>query len=72
MHFRYRPVNDSYISQISDNDISSNYRTGIHTNTGAEEEAISSFYTDIKNKVSRAHKNDILMVMGDFNARVGS
>ena len=38
----------------------------------AEEDAINSFYTDLQNEVSRVHKNDILIVMGDFNARVGS
>ena len=38
---------------------------------GAEEDVINSFYTDLQNEISRAHKNDILLVMGGFNARVG-
>ena len=39
---------------------------------GAEEDAINSFYIDLQSEVSRVCKNDILMAMGDFNARVGS
>ena len=38
----------------------------------AEEDVINSFYTDLQNEVSRAHKNDILIVIGDFSARVRS
>ncbi|KAK7809189.1 hypothetical protein U0070_025598, partial [Myodes glareolus] len=30
----------------------------------AEEDVINSFYTDLQNKVSREHKNDILIAMG--------
>ena len=39
---------------------------------GAEGDAINSLYTDLQNKVSRVHKNDILILTGDFNARVRS
>ena len=38
----------------------------------AEEDVINCFYTDLQNKVSREHKNDIIIIMGDFNAKVGS
>ena len=37
---------------------------------GAEEDVLNNFYTDLQNEVSRAQKKDILIVMGDFNARV--
>ena len=36
----------------------------------AEENVINSFYIDLQKEVNRAHKKDILIVMGDFNARV--
>ena len=38
----------------------------------SEEDVINCFYTDLQNKVSREHKNDMLIIMGDFNAKVGS
>ena len=36
----------------------------------SKEDIINSFYTDLQNEVSRAHKNNILIVMADLNARV--
>ena len=37
----------------------------------AEEDVINSFYTDLQNKVSREHKNDILIAMGGILRRNG-
>lgn len=39
---------------------------------GVEEDVINNFYIDLQNEVSRVCKNDILMAIGDSNARVGS
>ena len=36
----------------------------------AEEDVINSFYTDLQNKVSRVYENDIVIVIGDLDARV--
>ena len=38
----------------------------------AEEDAINSVCTDLQNKVSRAHTNGILIIMGDIDSRAGS
>ena len=69
----HRPVNDQILS--------ARFQTMTHPITiiqvyvpkvEAEEDSINSFYTDLQSKVSRAHRNDILIIMGDFIARVGS
>ena len=71
--FRYRLVNDQIIS--------ARFQTMTHPVTiiqvyaptaEAEEDANNGFNTDLQNEVSRAHKNDILIVMHDFKARVAS
>ena len=70
--FRYRPVNDQIIS--------ARFQTMAHPVTiiqvymataEPEEDVINSCYTDLQNEVSRVQKHDILMIMGDFTARVG-
>ena len=35
----------------------------------AGEDVITSFYTYLQNKVSRVYKNDIVIIIGDFDAR---
>lgn len=36
----------------------------------AKEDVINSFYIDLQKEFNRAHKKDILIVIGDFNTRV--
>lgn len=38
----------------------------------ADEDVINNFYTDLQNVVIKAQKDDILIVMDDFNVRMGS
>ena len=38
----------------------------------ATQEELDEFYTDLQTEIDNTHKKDIVMVMGDFNAKVGS
>ena len=70
---RYKPVNNQIIS--------GRLQTMTHPVTimlvyaptaEAEEDVIELFYTYLQNDVSRGHMNDILIIVDDFNARVGT
>lgn len=69
----YRPVNERIISarfQTMTNPVTI---VQIYApTTTAEEDAIDRFYEELQNEVNKMPKGDSLIVMGDFNAKVGS
>ena len=69
---RYRPANDQTISARFHIKTHLIIIKQVFTSTvEAEEDVINSFYTDLQNKVSREHKNDILIAMGGILRRNG-
>ena len=49
--------------------------TGIHVyapTSNAEEAKVEQFYEDLKDLLELTHKKDVLFIIGDWNAKVGS
>ena len=69
----HRPVNDQIPSVRLQTMTHSITIIQVYLSTAeAEEDIINSFYIDLQNKVYRAHKIDILIVVGNFNSKIES
>ncbi|KAG1652590.1 Craniofacial development protein 2 [Nymphon striatum] len=68
----YNPVNDRIISiRLNSSPIKTTIIQIHAPTTAADNEAIEEFYGQLQNVVDKIPKRDMLIIMGDFNAKVG-
>ena len=69
----YKPINGRLMSIRLQGTVKNLKIVQVYAPTSkATQEELDEFYTDLQTEIDNTHKKDIVMVMGDFNAKVGS
>ena len=69
----YKPINGRLMSIRLQGTVKNLKIVQVYAPTSkATQEELDEFYTQLQNEIDNTHKKDIVIVMGDFNAKVGS